>query len=563
MANQTTNQLANCCMAIAEATESKTFEDVISWANDYPAIIYVVRKACKDVQPASAIVFALLAQKSLLGKQTSIPELIIHFAKDITCLPVILTALQELDTRGLLWCPQKRADMPLDRTLELTYSIRANHLDQMTGQKKRRSLMKPDFQQFLVGVTNLTCQLKAKYISGHVFNQELKSLEAAHKRAPQMAFIRKHKLSPTEKWVFWFVYVKMVEENSISVDFDDILKEMDADTVQRSSFQKSWENGDTGLQKYSLLENNRETSKRWPFLRLTAKSQSWLQGKPVNIHHFKPVCCELSTHDTIISESLFYNTSEEQQIQNLHQALGESAYQDLCKKLLSKGLNPGLTILLYGHPGTGKTATISQWAKSTGRNILMVDIAAIKSPWVGESEKNLSRVFREYEDACNYYTQKPILLFNEADAIFGRRMEVQRNVDKMFNAMQNILLQEMENFTGIFAATTNLANHLDDAFDRRFLYKIQFQKPTAAVRLKILEKAFPDLAADWLRELDSTIQLTGGQVMNLRKKLTLRELIQGEIPTKETILQIAREEQGWLKAGTANTIGFNVAKATG
>jgi SpoVK/Ycf46/Vps4 family AAA+-type ATPase len=105
--------------------------------------------------------------------------------------------------------------------------------------------------------------------------------------------------------------------------------------------------------------------------------------------------------------------------------------------------------LLYGGPGTGKTASVKQIARTTGRAILMVDIAKIQSKWVGESEKNLSKVFEEYRNGKKAFANDPILLFNEADAILGKRFSVKSSVDKSYNAMQNILLQELEDFEGI------------------------------------------------------------------------------------------------------------------
>ena len=134
----------------------------------------------------------------------------------------------------------------------------------------------------------------------------------------------------------------------------------------------------------------------------------------------------------------------------------------------------GFCCIFYGAPGTGKTETVYKLARQTGRDIMRVDVNKIKSCWVGESEKNIKAAFDRYRNICKNSPLAPILLFNEADAILGIRMEGASNaVDKMENSIQNIILQEMESIEGIMIATTNLTTNLDKAFERRFLYKIR------------------------------------------------------------------------------------------
>ncbi|MCA6485278.1 MAG: ATP-binding protein, partial [Chitinophagaceae bacterium] len=217
---------------------------------------------------------------------------------------------------------------------------------------------------------------------------------------------------------------------------------------------------------------------------------------------------------------------------------------------------PGFTVLLYGYPGTGKTATVKQLARATGRTILMVDIAQIQSKWVGESEKNLTKVFDEYRRCLKYYDTEPILLFNEADAILGKRFHAKSSVDKSFNSLQNILLQQLEDFEGIFIATTNLANHLDDAFDRRFLYKVQFNRPKIEVRRKIFQQAFPDCEQSFLEQQLQGFDLTGGQIMNVKKKMTITLLIEPGRTLQELLPQLIREEVSLSSPSQPAPIGF-------
>lgn len=114
--------------------------------------------------------------------------------------------------------------------------------------------------------------------------------------------------------------------------------------------------------------------------------------------------------------------------------------------------------------------TVLQIARKTGRDLIQVNVSEVKSMWVGESEKNIKGIFDDYKQKVKQSVKAPILLFNEADAIIGKRqVGAERAVEKMENSIQNIILQEIEQLDGILIATTNLAENMDKAFERRFL----------------------------------------------------------------------------------------------
>ena len=122
-------------------------------------------------------------------------------------------------------------------------------------------------------------------------------------------------------------------------------------------------------------------------------------------------------------KTLFYNRNEDRQVFQLKQMLNGKRFDEIRSKMKAKGLRSGFTCLFYGEPGTGKTETVYQIARECGRAIYIVDVSQIKSCWVGESEKNIKKVFDNYREAINNSGTIPILLFNEADAIFGIRRE--------------------------------------------------------------------------------------------------------------------------------------------
>ena len=137
----------------------------------------------------------------------------------------------------------------------------------------------------------------------------------------------------------------------------------------------------------------------------------------------------------------------------------------------------------------------------------------------------------------------PILLFNEADAVFGIRQEGAGSaVDKMENSIQNIILQEMEDLDGILIATTNLTCNLDKAFERRFLYKIRFEKPSVEAKSRIWRTMIPELGEAEALQLASDFDFSGGQIENIARKKTVKSLISGETPTYTQIREYCQEE---------------------
>ena len=146
--------------------------------------------------------------------------------------------------------------------------------------------------------------------------------------------------------------------------------------------------------------------------------------------------------EDIAAKNLFFSDKVNRKVDELASLLENSQYKQIRKRLEDEKFRCGFACLFYGAPGTGKTETVLQLARRTGRDIMQVNMAKIKSMWVGESEKNLKRVFDDYREKVKECDVAPILLFNEADAIIGKRSEnSERSVDKMYHTMQNILLQ--------------------------------------------------------------------------------------------------------------------------
>ncbi|WP_077195693.1 ATP-binding protein [Prevotella ihumii] len=262
-------------------------------------------------------------------------------------------------------------------------------------------------------------------------------------------------------------------------------------------------------------------------------------------------------HEDIAPKQLFYDQAITSQINELGGLLDEQHYREVCTRLKENGFRSGFTCLFYGAPGTGKTETVLQLARQTGRDIMQVNVAEIKSMWVGESEKNIKGLFDLYRQKVKEMPIVPILLFNEADAIIGKRQEgAERAVDKMENSIQNIILQEMETQEGILIATTNLAQNMDKAFERRFLYKIRFTKPTLEARAAIWKSMIPSLSEETAHTLANKYNFSGGQIENIARHYAIDNILHGAKTGELAPLTEHCDNERLEKDGSKRRIGF-------
>lgn len=294
---------------------------------------------------------------------------------------------------------------------------------------------------------------------------------------------------------------------------------------------------------------------------LTSKAKQELlsEYKPTRTRVVKPRMQNryLKSCKAIRKKEMFFNETEQEQIERLTSLLSQENFASVQQRLEEQKMRKGFACLFYGAPGTGKTETVLQIARKTGRNIMQVDIAGLKDKWVGESEKNIKSVFSQYKKLCQSSEVMPILFFNEADAIINKRTEnVSHSVDKMDNAMQNIILQEMEDLEGILIATTNLTSNLDNAFERRFLFKVEFRKPDTDVKVKLWSSMLgKDISDDDAHRLAVSYDFSGGQIENIARKRTIDYVLYGKQITFEVLDSYCKAES--LNKNTVRpAIGF-------
>jgi hypothetical protein len=200
----------------------------------------------------------------------------------------------------------------------------------------------------------------------------------------------------------------------------------------------------------------------------------------------------------------------------------------------------GVTVLFSGPPGTGKTMAAQIIAGELGLDLYRIDLSTVVSKYIGETEKNIERIFREAEQS------NAILFFDEADALFGKRSEVRDSHDRYANIEVSYLLQRMEAYDGVTILATNLRGNLDEAFTRRLQFAVAFPFPEADDRLRIWETLAPS-AIPWANDIDFELlaerfKLAGGNIRNVLVSAAYLAAADGGVLTMGHLLHGTRRE---------------------
>lgn len=214
-------------------------------------------------------------------------------------------------------------------------------------------------------------------------------------------------------------------------------------------------------------------------------------------------------------------------------------------------MGKGLNVLFAGPPGTGKTMAADVLAGELGLNLYKIDLSTVVSKYIGETEKNLARIFAEA------MTSNAILFFDEADALFGKRTQIQDAHDRYANVETSYLLQKMEEYEGVVVLATNLRNNMDEAFVRRLHAIVEFQLPGVADRRRIWEQIWPQtMPRDTDVDLDflaGRIEVAGGSIRNIALAGAFLAAADGGVVTMAHVLHATRRE--YQKMGKVLTAG--------
>lgn len=229
-----------------------------------------------------------------------------------------------------------------------------------------------------------------------------------------------------------------------------------------------------------------------------------------------------------------------QQLEELRTWLkhGKTLYEDWS---MAKKIKPGYKALFHGPPGTGKTLTAALLGKLFNLDVYRVDLSMVISKYIGETEKNLEKVFRKAEN------KNWILFFDEADALFGKRTAISDSHDKYANQEVAYLLQRLEDYAGLVILASNMKSNVDEAFSRRLQAVIHFQKPQQRERMKLWMSSFSPAcrppAREDLERISSQYELSGGSIINVVHFASLQALNRNDnIIAVEDLLTGIRKE---------------------
>ena len=510
----------------------------------HPALVYVAERM--SISEEQALVFALFIEKS-----TDDHIQISNFAELVGCRTVrIISMMAEADI-----LVEKHFIRRIKEDNSVYYSVPK----EVVNAIKENRVYTP------APIDHLTTEQLFDRIE-QVFEETekerlLQELDMLIEANPQLAFcqaFQSYDLKGCEEerlllYVFCNRFINFHDDMVGAHDWEDYFSRSDAHFISYSLGNRN-----LGLLKMTILENcNSDGLNDSEYYHLTNKAKEELFADFHLIDQQTKKKSDLIDGMTFAAKKLFYNPSVQRQIDRLEELLDPKHFANIQQRLEAGGMRKGFACLFYGAPGTGKTETVYQLARRTGRDLMVVDVSQIKSCWVGESEKNIKRAFDRYRSYVRQSERAPILLFNEADAVLGIRQEgAQRAVEKMENSIQNIILQEMEQLDGILIATTNLTQNLDKAFERRFLYKIEFEKPSREAKSRIWRSMIPTLDERMAATLAERYDFSGGQIENIARKRTVDMILQGAEPSFEQLDEYCRSEMLGQSGRSRRPVGF-------
>lgn len=414
------------------------------------------------------------------------------------------------------------------------------------------------FHEFLKDMDDLSNGKDNNEIDYRSFVYQFKKL-LKDKRKFQLVNYACEYLEPIDSFVFFDTIIDAISSgnNDFNTGLQSTIDDFTNHKRETFNYFSSFLEGKTKLNLLDLVQKDKTEFGNRHRIQLSSKAVKMLRDmEGISFIQKGSKNDKLIYPDKIQKTSLFYNPLEQQLLEPVVKSMSQRSFFHLQKRLKTNNMPVGVSTLLYGASGTGKTETVYQIAKKYNRPIYKVEISETKSMWFGESQKLVKKIFTDYYEFKKEEKICPILLFNEADAVIGKRkMAGSSSVSDTENAIQNVLLEELENFDGILFATSNLVNNLDPAFERRFLFKIKFDAPSIENASKIWKNKLPSITVKEALYLANNYQFSGGEMGNIARKCIMEEVVLGNKLTFEKIITFCNSEK-WEKNAVATKIGF-------
>ena len=542
---------------LALETIYKTAEKSELKLDVFATIPVEIKRVCDyfEVNTIEAILLATCFVKSCFNV-VELPEIIKHFGLENHSFLIYLENFNLLTFKSIVIKTE-------NRNSENNYKLSQHIYDYILAQKSipkellEIKIKENTFSEFLSDMDILSNLKDDEKINYYYFIQKLKDLLNANIHFKLTEFAIKN-LELVDSFVFFDTILDAM--NCGENDFNTSLQSTVDDFYERKRDSFKYINNfleeKTTLNLLDLIEKDSNSFSNRHRIQLTQKAVFMLkEWEGISLEFVEKKDKRLIYHDQIQKRNLFYNSGEELQLEPIKKSFSNTAFTILQSRLKSKNMSAGITVLLYGSPGTGKTETVYQLAKKHNRPIFKVEISETKSMWFGEIQKLVKKIFTDYYNFKKTQKICPILLFNESDAIIGKRKSAgSSSVSDTENAIQNVLLEELENFDGILFATSNLVANLDSAFERRFLFKVKYENPSTENAAKIWRSKLPILSENEALQLASQFSYSGGEMENIARKSIMDEIIFGTKPNFERILSFCENEK-W-NSKPKNTIGF-------
>ena len=498
------------------------------------------------------VVLSLLIDGGIRQEEQAIDAFLEHFGGSLSGLKNINNALHALITKGYVVSNTKNRHTK--SLVKQTFQADEKVYDALLSDKPERLEFQParNFTSLLKNIQNIIDRRNDGCFDAETMLILVERDIANAKKCKELDWINDFDgLSITEITLFFCAALQHQKDNQ-TIDLEYIIKLVEDNFSKQKSIRDSIANKSSMLIQHDLLVRDEDAFMFDEFVGLTDKAKDTLFEKDKTTTKKSAFStATIINPEDIFFEELFYNESEWSQIKTIEKILSKEKHQLVVNQLLENGLAKGISILFNGFSGTGKTATAKRLAKITNRPLFCVDVEKISNKWIGDTEKNTKKIFDEYYEFSKECDLTPILFFNE-DSIFSKRVEVGHSSDRTHNSMQNILLEQMEIFTGISIVTSNHAEKLDKAFERRFLYKVEFEKPTKETQYSLLSNAFQNISSGNINTVLENYSFTGGQIYNIKKKYIMQCIIYDE-DLESLFMKLCKEE---IKTTTSIKIGF-------
>ncbi len=531
-------------------SETVDIEVSTSLKNRIPTLLEFF-KLTKDDE---VIILAYIINNSLLDQETSTEMILTNcYNKKISEWPKIIRITSLLQKKCLI---TEKAGSRTKKTISNKFYAEQATLNAVI--KGDNSILKKDvivsFDDFVEAIKKLFNKRRTQTIEYADLEKEMHKIFSKYKKQlGELRWIESLKLTSADTILLFAFIIHKVEDDG-DYHYEKAVKQLFM-TKERMSINRGLSNSSHALFTKGVI--NRETDEVYESIRLSEYALEKIFPENRDLINYKPKLGKIVHYSQIKAEDLFYNPAEKTQIETIRNGLSNDNYNQIVNKLKKYDVpSQSFNALFYGSPGCGKTSSVYQIARATNRNVYFVEVTSILSKYVGETEKLISQLFRDYIEWNRSQENKGILLINEIDTIFSKRVHVNGSNDQFSNQIVTTFLQEIELCTdGIVMATTNCTD-LDPALDRRFLFKVRFEQPIEEVSSQILENK---LNIEGIR-IDTKVlknkQLTGAQIQNLKQKIIIKNITEGTTIFSDQLQELVEEELSLSRHQTRTVIGF-------